>query len=173
MKHFILIIVVICMAFVSKAQYAPVNTNSSNSHQIDNSEYKALRNRSTNVKIEAVILNITAITACAVGTGMFVVGEIDKSSVAGDGSGTVDANGNFIPSNSHSDDQLINGGIAITGVGVLIGIGSAILYTRSAMLYHKSREIKMNMNTNSINIPHTGTTSIRIPMIGVGCTLSL
>jgi hypothetical protein len=166
MKQLILIAIVICTSFAAKAQYAPVEQD----HKVDNSAYQHMRNKSTNAKIEAVILNITAITACVVGTGLVVIGEIDKAS--NEGAGTYDANDNFIPSDYKSDNQLINTGFAVGGAGVLIGIGSAVLYTRSAILYHRAREIKMSMHSNSINIP-SATKSLSLPQAGIGFSISL
>jgi hypothetical protein len=167
MKHFVLITIVLCMSFVSKAQYTPVNQP-----KVDNAAYRELRNKSTNAKIEAVILNVAAITLCAVGTGMVVFGEIDKSTKSNDG-GTYDANGNYIPASTQSDDDLITAGAVVTGGGVVLGIGSAVLYTRSGILYHKAREIKMGMNTSSVNIPISGAQSYRLQQIGLGLSISL
>jgi hypothetical protein len=154
------------MSFVSKAQYTPVNQP-----KVDNAAYRELRDKSTNAKIEAVVLNVAAITLCAVGTGMVVFGEIDKSTKSNDG--TYDANGNFTPASTQSDDDLITAGAVVTGGGVVLGIGSAVLYTRSGILYHKAREIKMSMNTNSVNIPVNGTQSYRLQQLGLGVSVSL
>jgi hypothetical protein len=166
MKHFVLIAIVLCMSFVSKAQYTPVNQP-----KVDNAAYRELRDKSTNAKIEAVILNVAAITLCAVGTGMVIVGEVDKASK--DGEGSYDANNNYVPASTKSDDDLITAGAVATGGGIILGIGSAVLYTRSGILYHKAREIKMGMNTSSVNIPISGAQSYRLQQIGLGVSISL
>jgi hypothetical protein len=168
MKHFLIITLILCVSFAAKAQYTPVP----NQPKVDNTAYKEIRNKSTNAKIEAVILNIGAITLCAVGTVMVVVGELDKSTKTDDGT-SYDSNGNPIPADTKTDDNLINSGIAVTGGGVVLGIGSAVLYTRSGILYHKARELKMSMNTNSINIPESDIRSFRAKQIGLGISVSL
>jgi len=168
MKHFFFIItIILCGAFVAKAQYTPI----SNQPKVDNAAYKEVRNKSTNAKIEAVILNVGAITLCAVGTVMVVAGEFDKSTKSDQTN--YDANDNPIPANTSTDDNLITDGIIVTGGGVILGIGSAILYTRSGILYHKARELKMSMNTNSINIPESDSRSFRAQQIGLGFSVSL
>jgi hypothetical protein len=168
MKHFIIIAIVLCVSFAAKAQYTPVGNQS----KVDNSAYKELRNKSTNAKIEAVILNIGAITLCAVGTVMVVAGELDRSTKTDQGT-TYDANDNPVPPDTHTDDDLIRNGIVVAGGGVVLGIGSAILYTRSGILYHKARDIKMSMNTNSINIPESDIRSFHAKQIGLGVSISL
>lgn len=102
---------------------------------------------------------------------MVVAGEFDKSTKSDQTN--YDANDNPIPANTSTDDNLITDGIIVTGGGVILGIGSAILYTRSGILYHKARELKMSMNTNSINIPESDSRSFRAQQIGLGFSVSL
>jgi hypothetical protein len=165
MKHFILVAIVLCMSFMSKAQYTTVNQP-----KVDNAAYKELKHKSSNAKVEAVILNVTGIALCAGGTIVWVFAEIDKSSKSSDG--YADDDNGFL-GKGVNDDNLINTGIAMTAGGVVLGIGSAVLYTRSSILYHKAREIKMSMNTNSVNIPVSGIQTNRLHQVGVGVSISL
>jgi hypothetical protein len=168
MKHFVLIMLAFFITLAGKSQQTP-------SHTVDNANYKIeyqnLKNKSENAKIVAVILNVAGIAVCVAGTAMIAYGVIDKATNSG--AGTYDENDNFIPSDYNKDNTIINNGIIVTGAGVVLGIGSAVLYTRSSILYYKAREIKMTMNTNSINIPVTGARSFHAPQIGLGFSISL
>jgi hypothetical protein len=169
MKHFILVAIVLCMSFMAKAQYTPANQP-----KVDNAAYRELRDKSTNAKIEAVILNVSGIVLCVTGTAMVVVGAFDEASKTDNG-GSYDSNGNYTPNskNNSTDDALIRNGIIVTGGGAILGIGSAVLYTRSGILYHRAREIKMSMNTNSVNIPVSGMQTNHLKQIGLGLSISL
>jgi len=170
MKSFILIAMALFLSLAGKSQ----QTTNAATPTVDKAnyqaEYKSLKDRSRSEKTIAQILNITGIVLCSGGTIVWVIGEVDKSARTDDGYG--DQTGGFLGGNVN-DQQIINTGIGLTATGIALGITSAVFYTRSGVLYHKAREIKMSMNSNSVNIPVSGMQTYRAPQLGLGISVSL
>ncbi|HTB53386.1 MAG TPA: hypothetical protein VK718_11495 [Ferruginibacter sp.] len=164
MKQFILIAVVLLMSHAGKAQ------QTSSTPTVDQSnykiEYKQLRSASSHARVGAIILNVTGIVLCVGGTIVMATGALDQSTKDGDPSGG-------LLGGSSNDNDIITAGAVMTGAGIVCGIGSWVLYAKSARLYHKAREVKMSMNSNSFAIPQTGARSFRVPQIGMGFSISL